>query len=68
MSVWEASLCVRLRLCVLAITVGISRVCCMCVGDRNRPKEQVADKLKPPFVIELKPMEIRTFNITVEYM
>ena len=24
-------------------------------------------KMKAPFVVELKPMEIRTFNITVEY-
>ena len=39
----------------------------VCIGSQSVPRRTVR-KLKPPFVVELKPMEIRTFNVTVEYM
>ena len=41
-------------------------VCCVCSG-AEIPRRPAVKKLSPPFTIELRPMEIRTFNITVEY-
>ena len=37
--------------------------------DAVRNKQQASvEHIKAPFLIELKPMEIRTFNITVDYL
>ena len=35
-------------------------------GTKGKYRPEVT-KIKPPFIVELRPMEIRTFNITVEY-
>ena len=37
------------------------------VGAKRRYQRPRQPKMKSPFTVELKPMEIRTFNITVEY-
>lgn len=44
----------------------------LCISNADKAavhnKQQAARvQMKAPFLIELKPMEIRTFNITVEY-
>ena len=39
----------------------------LCAGNGETGRKP-APVMKAPFVVKLKPMEIRTFNITVEYM